>query len=119
MTEIKVDVDLSKIEQKFSASSMLKARRAMAMQMAEDMTKFVPMSQNGGTLRNSMQVAVDGSSVSWNQKYARAQFYGFVGNPPVRVRNYSEPGTSRRWDLRAKAIHGEDWAGVYKRGMGV
>lgn len=72
-------------------------------QMHQDMEQYVP--KRAGFLRS--QSFVNGTGVHYTAKYARAQFYGLVNGH--RVRNYSTPGTSRRWDLRAKAVYMSDW----------
>jgi hypothetical protein len=72
-------------------------------QMHQDMESYVP--KRAGFLRS--QSFVNNTGVHYTAKYARAQFYGLVNGH--RVRNYSTPGTSRRWDLRAKAVYMSDW----------
>lgn len=75
-------------------------------QMHQDMEQYVP--KRAGFLRS--QSFVNDTGVHYTAKYARAQFYGFVNG--YRVRNYSTPGTGRRWDLRAKAVYKADWQKV-------
>ena len=75
-------------------------------QMHQDMERYVP--KRAGFLRS--QRFVNDTGVHYTAKYARAQFYGFVNGH--RVRNYSTPGTGRRWDLRAKAVYKTDWQKV-------
>lgn len=75
-------------------------------QMHQDMERYVP--KRAGFLRS--QSFVNGTGVHYIAKYAKAQFYGFVNGH--RVQNYSTPGTSRRWDLRAKSTYKADWQKV-------
>lgn len=75
-------------------------------QMHQDMERYVP--KRAGFLRS--QSFVNNTGVHYTAKYARAQFYGFVNGH--RVKNYSTPGTGRRWDLRAKAVYMTDWQKV-------
>ena len=75
-------------------------------QMHQDMERYVP--KRAGFLRS--QSFVNDTGVHYTAKYARAQFYGFVNGS--RVRSYSIPGTSRRWDLRAKSAYKTDWQKV-------
>lgn len=75
-------------------------------QMHQDMEQYVP--KRAGFLRS--QSFVTDTGVHYTAKYAKAQFYGFVNG--YRVRNYSTPGTGRRWDLRAKAVYKTDWQKV-------
>lgn len=75
-------------------------------QMHQDMEQYVP--KRAGFLRS--QSFVNGAGVHYTAKYAKAQFYGLVNGH--RVRNYSTPGTGRRWDLRAKAVYKADWQKV-------
>lgn len=107
---IRVKVNLDGLKRKFSEENFVRARKAMANQALLEMNPYVPSSskgnrENGVTLRGETVIADDGSSVLYNVPYARAQFYGFITNQyggPFRIRNYTTPGTSRRWDLRMK-----------------
>ena len=72
-------------------------------QMHQDMEQYVP--KRAGFLRS--QSFVNDTGVHYTAKYARAQFYGIVNGS--RVQSYSTPGTSRRWDLRAKSTYMSDW----------
>lgn len=75
-------------------------------QMHQDMERYVP--KRAGFLRS--QSFVNDAGVHYTAKYAKAQFYGIVNGS--QVRNYSTPGTSRRWDLRAKSVYMSDWQRV-------
>lgn len=109
----KVDVNLN-LGRKFSAANINKARYVMANQMMADMDQFVPY--KAGTLSQSVHVNADGSQITYTTPYARAQFYGIVNGYPVRNYTRSEhPQASKRWDLRAKALYGQQWAEIAKK----
>ena len=105
--DVNVDVDVSKIPPKIHGR-IPKAQYIMANQVHADMNPYVPMLT--GDLRNQSAIAVDGSHIYYNVPYARKQFY-------VQHSNYTTPGTGPRWDLKAKAIHGDSWARVAGRAM--
>jgi len=111
---VKVDVDVKQIQPKIH-KGVSKAQFVLANQVHADMNQYVPMLT--GDLRNQSTVAVDGKAIYYNVPYARAQFYGYVGKGRHPVRRYSTPGTTARWDLKAKAIHGRSWARVAGRAM--
>ena len=105
---IKVKKDLGKMEKRFSKSGTADINDKLGEQVTKDMSPFVP---KGDTKRLSKGRWVRGRKVVlYPEKYARAQFRGMVGRPARRVYRYSTAGTSRRWDLRAKAKHSKKWA---------
>lgn len=112
----KVVVDLSGIEKKFSPQNMKLGRYSMANQMLADMNNYVPALDH--FLRNSGVVEDAGESVDWNMPYAKAQFHGFAGKGAHRIYKYTTGGTSRRWDLRAKSKHMQDWQRAFVKGAG-
>lgn len=114
---MKVEIDLKKPLEMLSPQSVQRGRYAMANQAIADMDQFVPMQE--GTLRMMVSVDVDGQGINYNAPYSKAQFYGFVGKKEYRVRNYTTPGTSRRWDLRGKAAYMSDWESAFVEGMGL
>ena len=67
----------SRVEKKVSNDNILKGKRALANQVLLDADKYIP--KKDGVLRASGQIAIDGSNVSWNTVYARAQYYGTNG----------------------------------------
>ena len=87
-----VKVKKNGVDRKLSVMNINSAMYYMTSQMHMDMNLYVPKRQ--GNLR--------------------AQFRGFVNGS--RVRNYTTPGTSRRWDLRAKANHMDDWRRAFIKG---
>lgn len=104
----RVKVDLKNVENKIGNKNLTAGRRVLANEMLKDMNRFVPKRNNG--LRQSGQIATDGSSISWSQKYARRQFFG-------NFRHYTTPGTSGHWDKRARAVYGQKWARILVKGM--
>lgn len=95
---INVKVNLDGFRRKFSGENLRRGRLAMANDAQQAMEKYVP--KRSGDLRKYSVVEHDGTSILYTQPYARAQFYGLINGHPVK--NYSTPGTSKRWDLRLK-----------------
>lgn len=114
---IKIDVDLDGASKKLSPENMVRGRVAMANQILLDTTNYVPLGPNGGDLRASGHVSEGGVSVDWLPVYARAQFYGTNGI--VAFRNYTTPGTGKRWDLKATPLHIDDWKKKFVEGSGL
>lgn len=109
----RVKVDLSGVNKKLSTGNMQSAKYAMMNQMLMDMQPFVPNDQ--GTLQSTGYVGADKNSLEWNTPYAKAQFYGTNGKAVFK--NYTTPGTGKRWDLRAKGLYMSDWQKVFLRGL--
>lgn len=113
MANINVNLNL---DRRFSTTSVNKARYVMANQMMADMDQFVPY--KAGTLSQSVHINTNGSQITYTTPYAKAQFYGIVNGSPVRNYTRSEhPRASKRWDLRAKALYGQQWADVAKKSL--
>ena len=113
MGDIKVKVDLNGVTKKLSVANFKRGQVAMADQALADMNTFVPMDK--GDLRNEVHVDSSGEFVVWESPYAKAQFYGFAGGK-YRIHHYTTPGTSRRWDLRAKSMYMSTWVDAFKEG---
>jgi|SRR5690625_439830 len=105
--KVKVDVDVQRIPPKIH-KGVNRSQYILANQVHADMTPYVPWLS--GDLANQSTIAVDGKSIYYNVPYARRRFY-------EPARRYSKPGTTARWDLKAKAIHGASWARVAGRAM--
>ncbi len=116
-TSVSVKVDLKGIEKKVSSAALAKGKLAIANQMMIDMQPFIP--RKSGDLSGSGQATRDG--VRHPGPYARAQFYGgaYNKNRSYTFRRYTTPGTGKRWDLKASALHVKDWGKVGLRAMGV
>lgn len=104
-----------------SSQSLDRARYVLANQALADMDQFVPYRQ--GHLAASGHLDAK-HNIVYNTPYARAQFYGFITNYKTgqqsRVRNYTvseHPQASRRWDLRAKSLYGDEWANKVKKSL--
>ncbi len=115
---VHVTVTGSQLSDILNGQSLERARYALANQAMADMDQFVPFKQ--GDLAGSAHL--DGKdNIVYNTPYARAQFYGFITNYKTgqqsRIRNYTvseHPQASRRWDLKAKSLYGDDWANKVK-----
>lgn len=111
----KIDVDLH-LNDLFSTTNVNKARYVMANQAMADMDQFVPYKV--GTLSQSAHINANGSQITYTTPYAKAQFYGIINGSPVRNYTRSEhPMASKRWDLRAKALYGQQWAEIAKKSL--
>lgn len=93
---INVKVNLNGLNGRFSNERLFKARKAATNDAHQFMDKYVP--KLSGNLRKFSKVAEDGHTVVYTMPYARAQFYGYIGQSEIK--HYTTPGTSKRWDLR-------------------
>lgn len=113
---MKVTYDLSPMEKKFGPGNVRKCRQLVANQILLDSEHYVPK-DDGGHLRASGSVGLDGSAVYWNTVYARAQFYG--DNGIVTFRKYTTPGTGKKWSEKASKDNMKNWEEVAKKGLGI
>lgn len=101
---IKVNVDLSKFNQKFSQTALNKARKLALNDAHQAMDKYVPYLH--GDLSKTSVLSVDGTAVIYTMPYAKAQFYGLVGPKPgypvTHWTTATHPQASKRWDLKVK-----------------
>lgn len=74
-------------------------RKWAANQALQEMHNFVPMKRNH--LRDSGTIDANGYTIHYAEPYAHAQFVGLIDNK-YPIRNYTTPGTGKRWDLRLK-----------------
>lgn len=107
MTKASVKIDFEGIHKKFSVQNKDRGRRALSNQMLADMNPYVPKKE--GFLRTATSISLDGSEIYYHMNYASKQFN-------IRHRNYTEPNTGPRWDLKAKGLHMRDWEKAYVRG---
>lgn len=116
-TTVSVKIDLKGIEKKVSPAALSKGKLAIANQMLIDMSPFIP--RKSGELSGSGQAVRDG--VRYPGPYARAQFYGSSYNKKRSFvfKKYTTPGTGKRWDKKATALHSKDWGKVGLKAMGV
>lgn len=109
---VKVYVDMNGVKKKLGKKNLKAGQRALVYQAHADMDQFVP--RDSGSLRQASAPASDYESIKYFMPYAKPQFYGMVKGG--RVRNYSTPGTSRRWDLRGKARYMNQWKKAFVKG---
>lgn len=109
----KINVDLDNFMEHTSLTNVKRGQYALVNQAMSDMERFVPKDQ--GHLRDSVHATSDGSQITYTMPYAKAQFYGIINGYPVH--NYSTPGTTKRWDLKAKSMFMSSWIDTFTKGM--
>lgn len=72
---VKIDVDPDRILAKRGLGSSHKARILMASQISEKADPYVPFGLTG-LLKNNHTIDIDGSKITYRQKYAAAQWKG-------------------------------------------
>jgi len=115
MTMIKVDLNLDRIKQAFSEANIDASRVDIMDDLLADMNQYVPLRKN--PLRMSAHISSDKQHLVWRTRYAEAQFYG--GNRKTTFRNYTTPGTGKRWDLVATTNHKDSWERSFLKALGV
>lgn len=115
MMGIKVNVDLSGVNKKLSPANLRAGQYAMANQAMSDMNPFVPYDTK--SLRTKVSISMDGTELIWNEKYARAQYYG--RSKHATWTKGRMPGTGPYWDKKAAALHMKDWEKAYTKGAGL
>lgn len=113
---IHVSVDLNGLNNMLSARSLNRARTVLANQAMADMDQFVPYKQ--GHLAGSAHLDAEGNIV-YATPYARAQFYGMIGGkyPVVHYTRTEHPQATKRWDLKAVELYGDDWFNKVKKSL--
>ena len=112
---VTINVDLGGVTRKLSKANLQRGQYAMANQMLEDMTPFVPYKEHH--LEISGHVASNGNELIWDTPYAKVQFYGRSKHASWTAGK--QPGTGPRWDLKAKPIYMNDWKKAFKDGAGL
>ena len=108
---VRAKIDLKGVNKKLGPAAMKRAENGLGEQVTKDMFPYVP---KGKTKKLSKGVWNGGSkSANYNVPYAKAQF-----NAPGGWK-YSTPGTGPRWDKKAKAKHGKQWAARVTKNLGV
>lgn len=113
---VNVSVDLSGMASKLNGASLKNARKEVLNQMESDMQPFVPYRQ--GNLMNDTAMSLDATQLIYTVPYAKAQFFGIIHGSQVKhytTTNHSK--ATKRWDLKAKSMYGEDWAKVAQRAL--
>ncbi len=96
-TKVSVNIDTTAICRKYGLGSSNAARKALAANVRRRCDKYVPF--DVGTLKNTAQVAGDGSTVTYIQPYARKQY-----TTPYR---HSDPRRCQYWDRAMMAAEGD------------
>lgn len=111
----RINVDLDGFMDQTSLTNVKRGQYALVNQAMYDMEQFVP--KNQGNLRDSVHATADGSQITYAMPYAKAQFYGIINGHPVNPNNYTTPGTTKRWDLKAKSMFMSSWIDTFTKGM--
>ncbi|WP_265489735.1 minor capsid protein [Lactiplantibacillus plantarum] len=111
----KINVDLDGFMDQTSLTNVKRGQYALVNQAMSDMEQFVPKDQ--GHLRDSVHATSDGGQITYAMPYAKAQFYGIINGHPVNPNNYTTPGTTKRWDLKAKSMFMSSWIDSFTKGM--
>lgn len=109
----RINVDLDGFIEHTSLDNVKRGQYALVNQAMSDMEQFVPKDQ--GHLRDSVHATSNGSQITYAMPYAKAQFYGIINGHPVH--NYTTPGTTKRWDLKAKSMFMSSWIDTFTKGM--
>lgn len=109
----RINVDLDGFMDQTSINNVKRGQYALVNQAMSDMEQFVPKDQ--GHLRDSVHATADGSQITYAMPYAKAQFYGIINGHPIH--NYTTPGTTKRWDLKAKSMFMDSWVKAFTEGM--
>lgn len=110
---IQASHDLGKIERTLGNNNREKANRLAAEKFLQRAQPYVPM--KSGALRSLGQV-IDHETVEWRGvPYGKAQFFGTNGMAVFK--NYTTPGTGKRWDLVTKGNHMQEIEQAYVRGL--
>ncbi len=122
MTKVEVDIDLRRLEQRFSPEKLRAKQAAFASRVAFEMRAYVPEDQ--GHLRGTEPLASDYEEgrITWNAPYARyvhdlpassisktAPTSKPKGTSKVSGTSKSNPKATSRWPEAAKAERGEAW----------
>lgn len=105
-------VDLAGFHKATGEAAIKRGQYALINQAMSDMEQFVPKDQ--GHLRDSVHASSNGSQITYTMPYAQAQFHGMINGS--RIHNYTTPGTSRRWDLKAKSMFMDSWVKAFTEG---
>ncbi|MFT8409898.1 MAG: minor capsid protein [Schleiferilactobacillus perolens] len=108
---ITVDVNLTRLRNKFSQNNLVMGRIDLADQFEISAQPFVP--KRHGNLRAQRIIAADGSSVIYTQVYAHWQFTAPDGW------RYTTPGTGPHWDEQVKANYMPLLLTAFTEGVGL
>lgn len=105
---VKITTNVPFMRNMLNGDSLDRARYVLANQAMADMDKFVPLKSSA--LSGSAHLDVN-HSIVYNTPYAKSQFYGLIHGHPVK--NYTQTAgryPTKRWDLKAKSLYGDQWA---------
>lgn len=112
---IDVETDFRSIERSLSDKNLKHANRRAAGKFLQRSQQYVPL--KSGALR-SLGRLVDHETIEWRGlPYGKAQFFGTNGI--VVFKNYTTPGTGKRWDLVTAGNHMPEVEREYVRGLGL
>lgn len=113
---VQVSVNLDGLNNMLSGRSLRRARHVLANQAMQDMDQFVPYKQ--GHLAGSAHLDAE-DNIVYDTPYARAQFYGLIAGkyPVVHYTRTEHPQATKRWDLKAKELYGDEWANKVKKSL--
>jgi len=120
-----VKTNFDQLKGRFSKENIVKAKVITVNQMKSDMESLIPKrsEQTNTSLRGSVIPKADGSGITYNTAYAKAQFYGIITDKhgvKHPVKNYTQwPGDfpGKHWDLRGKELYGDDWVDTFAKGL--
>lgn len=111
--KVESNIDVPEILRKKGLGTSNGARKYVAARVRLRCDAYVP--KDKGTLKNTAQIAADGSTITYNQPYAHYQYYGvaMAGRAPKHytgrpLRYQGAPMRGRDWDKRMMADHRED-----------
>lgn len=84
------------------------ARMAVLNQAHADMNRLIP--KKTGQLRTESQVNERDSTILYNAKYAKYQYYN-------KYENYTTPNTGPYWDEKGQRLYGRLWKRTAERAM--
>ena len=94
----------SKIKAKLGIEPNGRVQKFFTNTCYKRMDKYVP--QDKGNLRTI--VDIQPSTITYEQEYARYQYYGEREDGTHKVHNYSTPGTGTYWDKRMVSAEMKD-----------
>lgn len=121
---VHVSLNLDGLNNMLSGRSLRRAKAVLADQAMQDMDQFVPLKSKH--LVKSAHLD-NNDNIVYSTPYARAQFYGLIehkdknGNLKISpVLHYTQTEgrqPTKRWDLKAKKLYGDEWANKVKKSL--
>lgn len=108
------NIDAESILRRRGLGGSNNARIVLANEVARQCDPYVPM--QSGTLKNTVQIAPDGSEIVYNQPYAHYQYEGKVMGPniPLKDGGFFSPAapkheTGAKMDYHGAPMRGAHW----------